>query len=152
MTWLRENSKFWSYNIPIVSLFLQNQIYRVTESLLRSHVNIKSNKVATFCTYRVWHTLTPGERLVHCPLCTIPSRLSILSSTSSSLNLQIQKAESSCLKCQFQFCPNCQCEGNKHCRSSLVQSSMRSMLTIQRVFTDDFLTLLTFMITKTDIF
>ena len=128
MTWLRENSKFWSYNIPIVLLFLQNQIYRVTESLLRSHVNIKSNKVATFCTYRVWHTLTPGERLVHCPLCTIPSRLSILSSTSSSLNLQIQKAKCSSPKCQFQFCPDCQCEEHQGqpCRTTRGQTSARS--------------------------
>ena len=97
-------------------------------------------------------TLTPGERLVHCPLCTSPSRVSILSSsTSSSQNLQIQKAECSSPKCQFQFCQNCQCEGGQHCRISLVQSSVRSMLTMQRVFIADVLTLLTCTITKTDI-
>ena len=74
-------------------------------------------------------TLTPGERLVHCPLCTSPSRVSILSSsTSSSLNLQIQKAQCSSPKCQFQFCPDCQCEEHQGqpCRTTRGQTSARS--------------------------
>jgi len=74
-------------------------------------------------------TLTPGERLVHCPLCTSPSRVSILSSsTSSSQNLQIQKAQCSSPKCQFQFCPDCQCEEHQGqpCRTTRGQTSARS--------------------------
>ena len=52
-------------------------------------------------------TMTPGERLVHCPLCTSPSRVSVVSLP----NLQSQKAECSSPKCQFSFCPECKCQG-----------------------------------------
>jgi len=74
-------------------------------------------------------TLTPGERLVHCPLCTSPSRVSILSpSTPTSANLQSQKAECSSPKCQFQFCPDCQCGEHPGlpCRTTRGQTSTRS--------------------------
>jgi len=71
-------------------------------------------------------TLTPGERLVHCPLCTSPSRVSLLpASSSSGANVQSGKAECSSPKCQFLFCPDCQ--GKEHpgqpCRVSRPQSS-----------------------------
>jgi len=61
-------------------------------------------------------TLTPGERLVHCPLCTSPSRVSIVSPPDDSqggggINLQSHsKAECSSAKCQFLFCPDCHCQ------------------------------------------
>jgi len=60
--------------------------------------------------------LTPGERLVQCPLCTSPSRVS---ST---------KAECSSPRCLFVFCPDCQCRDHpgQPCRTSLRQSVARS--------------------------
>jgi len=62
--------------------------------------------------------LTPGESLVHCPLCTSPSRVSFAQKwvknntpAGSSQNLQnFPKAQCSSPKCSFEFCPDCQCE------------------------------------------
>jgi len=62
--------------------------------------------------------LSPGERLVHCPLCTKPSRV----------NIHIEgeeRAECSSVKCGFIFCPLCQCaqhEG-RGCRVTRTTSS-----------------------------
>jgi len=72
--------------------------------------------------------LNPGERLVHCPLCTSPSRVSIstvqsLTPTVSSQNFQ--KARCSSPKCNFEFCPDCQCEhhAGRSCRVTRTGSS-----------------------------
>ena len=48
-----------------------------------------------------------GERLVKCPLCTSPSRVSL---TNSAPALKDETAECSSPKCQFLFCPKCQCK------------------------------------------
>jgi len=53
--------------------------------------------------------LSPGERLVHCPLCTSPSRV-IIPSTPAHLTNSFQQATCSSTKCSFVFCPMCQCE------------------------------------------
>jgi len=60
--------------------------------------------------------LTPGERLVQCPLCTRPSRVSLT------------KAECSSPTCLFVFCPDCQCRDHtgQPCRTSMRQPSARS--------------------------
>ena len=83
-------------------------------------------------------TLTPGERLVRCPLCTSPSRVSIIQppddsnvacSSSGPLNLQSHsKAECSSPKCQFLFCPDCQCQEHpgQSCRGSARPQSTRA--------------------------
>jgi len=73
--------------------------------------------------------LNPGERLVHCPLCTSPSRVSLaqnLSPSGSNPNLQnFQKAQCSSPKCCFVFCPHCQCEDHagRSCRVTRTGSS-----------------------------
>eukprot|EP00092_Neocalanus_flemingeri_P101957 GFUD01130381.1.p1 GENE.GFUD01130381.1~~GFUD01130381.1.p1 ORF type:complete len:481 (-),score=90.13 GFUD01130381.1:442-1884(-) len=82
--------------------------------------------------------LSPGERLVQCPVCTSPSRVSLalnLSQTSSqtsssqafsSPNVQnFQKAQCSSPKCNFVFCPHCQCEDHsgRSCRVTRTGSS-----------------------------
>jgi len=77
--------------------------------------------------------LTPGESLVHCPLCTSPSRVSfaqkwVKNSTpaGSSQNLQnFPKAQCSSPKCNFEFCPDCQCEDHtgRSCRVTRTGSS-----------------------------
>lgn len=77
--------------------------------------------------------LTPGESLVHCPLCTSPSRVSfaqkwVKNSTpaGSSQNLQnFPKAQCSSPKCSFEFCPDCQCEDHtgRSCRVTRTGSS-----------------------------
>lgn len=73
--------------------------------------------------------LSPGERLVHCPLCTSPSRVTLaqnFSQSGSSLNLQtIQRAQCSSPKCNFEFCPHCQCEDHsgRSCRVTRTGSS-----------------------------
>jgi len=73
--------------------------------------------------------LSPGERLVHCPLCTSPSRVTLaqnLSQSGSSQNLQtIQRAQCSSPKCNFEFCPHCQCEDHsgRSCRVTRTGSS-----------------------------
>ena len=71
-------------------------------------------------------TLTPGERLVHCPLCTSPSRVSVVSLPNIP-NLQSQKAECSSPKCQFSFCPECKCQdhGGSVCRTREAGTSSR---------------------------
>jgi len=51
--------------------------------------------------------LDKGERLVKCPLCTSPSRVSL---TNSAPALTDETAECSSPKCQFLFCPKCQCK------------------------------------------
>jgi len=72
--------------------------------------------------------LNPGERLVHCPLCTSPSRVSLSTvpspiPTVSSQNFQ--KARCSSPKCNFEFCPDCQCEHHegRSCRVTRTGSS-----------------------------
>jgi len=57
--------------------------------------------------------LTAGERLVACPECTSPSRVT-LSQTSG------QRAECSSPQCQFVFCPECKCDPhpNQSCRQA----------------------------------
>jgi len=73
--------------------------------------------------------LSPGERLVHCPLCTSPSRVSLAQNFSSIVqcqNLQnFQKARCSSPKCNFEFCPHCQCEehSGRSCRLTRTGSS-----------------------------
>jgi len=71
--------------------------------------------------------LSPGERLVHCPLCTSPCRVSSPSpatptqarggpspasplQASSSAPCLVQQAACSSAKCRFVFCPLCHCE------------------------------------------
>jgi len=66
--------------------------------------------------------LSPGERLVHCPLCTSPSRVA----ASSSSEVQEQEvATCSSTRCSFVFCPNCQCEQHvgRACRITRTSSS-----------------------------
>ena len=53
--------------------------------------------------------LSPGERLVHCPLCTSPSRV-IIPATPTQPTISSQQATCSSSKCHFVFCPMCQCE------------------------------------------
>jgi len=53
--------------------------------------------------------LSPGERLVHCPLCTSPSRVTTPSIPPQPTN-SCQQAMCSSSKCRFVFCPMCQCE------------------------------------------
>lgn len=72
--------------------------------------------------------LNPGERLVHCPLCTSPSRVSLTTipspiPTVSSQNFQ--RARCSSPKCNFEFCPDCQCEHHegRSCRVTRTGSS-----------------------------
>jgi len=72
--------------------------------------------------------LNPGERLVHCPLCTSPSRVSVSISsnvTSATSNTNIHKALCSSPKCKFEFCPDCQCEehAGRSCRVTRTGSS-----------------------------
>jgi len=72
--------------------------------------------------------LNPGERLVHCPLCTSPSRVSISavpSSTPTLTSQNFQKARCSSPKCNFEFCPDCQCEhhAGRSCRVTRTGSS-----------------------------
>lgn len=72
--------------------------------------------------------LNPGERLVHCPLCTSPSRVSISAVPSSTPTLSsqnFQKARCSSPKCNFEFCPDCQCEhhAGRSCRVTRTGSS-----------------------------
>lgn len=68
-----------------------------------------------------------GERLVHCPLCTNPSRVSVAPCTSSSAPQLpgVQLAQCSSPKCNFKFCPLCQCEehGGRSCRVTRTGSS-----------------------------
>lgn len=74
--------------------------------------------------------LSPGERLVHCPLCTSPSRVTTTLCTSpSKVSLggapDSQRATCSSPKCNFVFCPLCQCgdhEG-RGCRVTRTTSS-----------------------------
>ena len=77
-------------------------------------------------------TLTPEQRLVHCPLCTSPSRVSLLPlSPSPSPRMQTQRAECSSPKCQFSFCPDCQCPEHPDtpCPPSKTTASLRSSKT-----------------------
>jgi len=77
-------------------------------------------------------TLTPEQRLVHCPLCTSPSRVSLLpqspSKEASSSRMQTQRAECSSPKCHFSFCPDCQCQEHpdRPCPQSKTTASLRS--------------------------
>jgi len=72
--------------------------------------------------------LNPGERLVHCPLCTSPSRVSLSAAQSSIPTMSsqnFQKARCSSPKCNFEFCPDCQCEHHegRSCRVTRTGSS-----------------------------
>ena len=76
-------------------------------------------------------TLTPEQRLVHCPLCTSPSRVSLLPSSpvkGASPGMQTQRAECSSPKCRFSFCPDCQCQEHpdRPCPPSKTTASLRS--------------------------
>jgi len=57
--------------------------------------------------------LTAGERLVQCPVCTSPSRVSLSQPSPP-------RAECSSPQCQFLFCPDCKCElhQGKSCRQA----------------------------------
>lgn len=74
-------------------------------------------------------TLTPEQRLVHCPLCTSPSRVSLLPQSPTSVSrMQTQRAECSSPKCHFSFCPDCQCgeHPDRPCPPSKTSASLRS--------------------------
>jgi len=64
--------------------------------------------------------LCPGERLVHCPLCTSPSRV-----TASSTQLQDRQEVATCSssRCSFVFCPLCQCEQHQGRACRLTRTS-----------------------------
>ena len=56
--------------------------------------------------------LSEGERLVKCPACSSPSRVSTLPVSPNSrpaVNRQTEKATCSSSQCSFVFCPECQC-------------------------------------------
>jgi len=78
--------------------------------------------------------LSPGERLVHCPLCTSPSRVTLCPNDSILCsNIQnSQKAQCSSPKCNFKFCPLCQCEEHdgRSCRVTRTGSSKISKSTV----------------------
>ena len=98
---------------------LKNQISptaakRERDSASQSASTVSPSKIRHKLFVDQAKTLTPGERLVHCPLCTSPSRVSLVSSPNLP-NLQSQKAECSSPKCQFSFCPDCKCQD--HCGS-----------------------------------
>jgi len=70
--------------------------------------------------------LSPGERLVHCPLCTSPSRVTTtLVSSSVGGPPESQRATCSSGKCNFVFCPLCQCADHpgRGCRVTRTTSS-----------------------------
>ena len=53
--------------------------------------------------------LSEGQRLVICPQCSSPSRVSAISVTTAAVSSQAEKASCSSSQCNFVFCPECKC-------------------------------------------
>lgn len=53
--------------------------------------------------------LPVGERLIPCPQCSSPSRVSAISVSTPAVSRQTEKATCSSSKCSLVFCPECKC-------------------------------------------
>jgi len=86
-------------------------VKRERENRSSSSAVVSPSKIRHKLFGDVAKNLTPGERLVQCPLCTSPSRVSAA------------KAECSSPRCQFVFCPDCQCRDHPglQCKTTLRQ-------------------------------